>query len=118
MFYISLYNYLYGDEDSDIHASMEYRLRRHTKYDLLLKYSNYCEYLNEKEKINILQDNYEYETKCFKNSLSYIKVLKEKSERLIDIREKVIVAFKFSRLSISRILLTLRTMPPTAKFTN
>jgi hypothetical protein len=60
------------------------------KYNLLLKYTNYTEYLNEKEKINILQDNYEYETKCFNNSLNYIKILKEKSDKLIDIREKVI----------------------------
>jgi hypothetical protein len=91
MFYICLYNYIYGDEDSDIHASMEYRLRRHAKYNLLLKYTNYSDYLNEKEKINILQENYNYELQCFRNSKDYIQILKEKSEKLIDIREKVIV---------------------------
>jgi hypothetical protein len=94
LLYTCLYNYLYGDDSSLTQTNTENRLRRQMKYQMLLKYTTFADYLNEKEKVNILQDNYQYETQCFTNSLNYIKVLKEKAEKLIDIRDKVFFYFK------------------------
>ena len=87
-----LFIYLHGD-DPDFNIYLTY-LKSKTECLLVEKYTNYTNYLKEKEGITIDEENYKNEKATLNNSIDYIKYMKNKLEDLTETKNKVISQLK------------------------
>jgi chromosome segregation ATPase len=87
-FYMFLFVYIHGD-DPDFNNIIEY-LKTKTKCLIVEKYSNYCNYMKEREDIQVEEENYNNEKEKLNNTIAYLEDLKQKLDNLIETKTKLI----------------------------
>jgi septal ring factor EnvC (AmiA/AmiB activator) len=87
-FYMFLYIYIHG-EDPDFNVVFDY-LKTKTKCLIVDKYTNYCEYMKQREEIQIEEDNYENEKDKLGTTIEYLEELKKKLDGLLETKAKLI----------------------------
>lgn len=82
-----MFVYIYN-HDPDFSSYVEY-IKDKIKCLVTEKYVNYCEYMNEREEIYNQQENLQIETDNLKNTIEYIKYLKENLDSLTSTKENL-----------------------------
>ncbi len=82
-----MFVYIYN-QDPDFNAYVEY-MKDKIQCLISEKYVNYCEYMNQREEIFNQQENLQIEKDNLKNTIDYIKYLKENLDSLTATRENL-----------------------------
>lgn len=86
-FLMFLFIFLHGD-DPDFNIILEY-LKTKVKCLIVDKYTDYCEYMKEREVIQVEEENYNNEKEKLTNTIEYLDDMKAKLEMLVDTKAKV-----------------------------
>ena len=83
-----LFIYIHG-EDPDFNIAIEY-LKTKTTCLIADKYTNYCEYMKQREEIQIEEENYNNEKEKLNTTIAYLDEMKSKLNNLLETKSKLI----------------------------
>lgn len=87
-FYMMLFIFIHGD-DPDFNIVIEY-LKSKTTCLIHDKYTNYCEYMKQREEILHEEENYNNEKEKLNTTIAYLEEMKSKLDNILDTKTKMI----------------------------